>query len=339
MIRLNVKYQPYSLKLKTPFITSKKIIEDRKGFLITVYDDEFSGRGDAAPFPEFGSENYDETKSILIQLNELNFKSKDLFYSEVLNEFNSLPSLKHGIEQAVLNYFLAKGNLSVQSFLNIKTNKEVEVNAATGFLDHSKIEVKVKKIIKDGFKTIKVKTGRDVIEEDIEAIKLIRKLAGENVKIRIDTNGKWNVAEAEKVLNKIEQFEIEYAEQPVKSLVEFIDLKNKTDIPLAADESIRSVKDAKKFIKEKAASILILKPMMIGGLAETIKIIKLAEENNIQPVITSSFETALGREMAVITAGSVKNKIAHGLSVGEMILNDPTENKFPVLNGKIKIHG
>jgi L-alanine-DL-glutamate epimerase-like enolase superfamily enzyme len=56
---------------------------------------------------------------------------------------------------------------------------------------------------------------------------------------------------------------IEYAEQPVNTLEEYIQLKKETSIPLAPDESIRSLDDAKRFIENDAADYMILKPMML----------------------------------------------------------------------------
>ena len=54
---LQLTFSPYTLKLKKPFVTSKKEIRQRNGFILKLYDDEGNeGIGDCCPFPEFGSE-------------------------------------------------------------------------------------------------------------------------------------------------------------------------------------------------------------------------------------------------------------------------------------------
>ena len=189
--------------------------------------------------------------------------------------------------------------------------------------------------IEKGFTTIKLKIGRSNFEEDFSVIKLIRETFGKNIKLRTDSNGNWNLDEAIINLRALEQFDIEYAEQPVINLSDYIKLKKKTNIPLASDESIRSVKDAKEFIKSGAVSYLILKPMMIGGMLPTLEIIKQALTENIIPVITSSFESVVGKTNAVIAAASVKANVAHGLGVADHFINTIANDPFPIKSGKI----
>ena len=192
-----------------------------------------------------------------------------------------------------------------------------------------------RKFIENGFTTIKLKVGRSNFEDDFSIVKLIRKSIGDNIKLRVDSNGNWNLDEAIINLKELEQFDIEYAEPPVIKLSDYIKLKNKTKILLAPDESIRSVKDAKEFIKSGAVSYLILKPMMIGGLLPTLEIIKQAVAENITPVITSSFESAVGKTNAVIAAASVKANVAHGLGVADYFTNTITNDPFTIKSGKI----
>jgi len=197
--------------------------------------------------------------------------------------------------EVIINIICNKNKTTIDNLLNLKLKKRVNVNAAIGFLNVEESVKAARNIIEKGFTTMKIKIGRSNFEEDFSVIKLIRKTFGDNIKLRIDSNGNWNLDEAIIKLKELEQFDIEYAEQPVTNLSDYIDLKKKTNIPLAPDESIRSVKEAKEFIKSRAVSYLILKPMMIGGLLPTLEIIKQAVAENITPVITSSFESAVGK--------------------------------------------
>jgi O-succinylbenzoate synthase len=78
--------------------------------------------------------------------------------------------------------------------------------------------------------------------------------------------------------------------------------------------------------------------MMLGGLLTSLEIIELAEKNNVVPVITSSFESAIGRANTVIAAAAVKADIAHGLAVTRYFDYDIAEDKYPVKNGTIKVY-
>jgi len=332
-------YSPYSLRLSKPFTTSKGIINERKGFILNLKNAKgIIGVGDAAPFPEFGSESFEETEEALTNL-KLELKI-DLFnlvesLNENLSPFRNLYALRHGFEQAILNLISKEKNISLNNLLNRESKKEINVNGVIGLLSKEETEKAASKLKAKGFSTIKIKAGRDDFSEDYKCIEIVRNTIGSDVKIRIDVNGKWNFKEANENLNSLKRFDIEYAEQPVKTLNEFIELKKTNNILLAADESIRTEDDAINFISKKAADVLILKPMMLGGLIPTLNIIDIAEANSIKTVITSSFESAIGRSIAVFAASTVNDEIAHGLNTLEYFEKDLVPDPYPVINGKI----
>ena len=194
-----------------------------------------------------------------------------------------------------------------------------------------------KELLNIGYKTLKIKIGRENFEDDFKTIEKIRNIAGPGINLRIDANSKWNFESAKINLKKLEKFNIEYCEQPVSKSINFIRLRELTPIPLAADESIHSIKDADYFITTKASSVLILKPMMLGGIINTLKIADRAKKEKIKVVISSSFESAIGRSFAILAATFLKNEIAHGLGTAELFEKDLVEDPYPVKNGAISI--
>lgn len=339
MNEIQLTYSPYTLKLKVPFATSKVIVTERKGFVISLISNSgMIGTGDAAPFPEFGSETYEEDEKFLDRLSlplkiDLNDTTKSI--NDNLSSLDSLPALRHGIEQALLSLICNEKKISLNSLVNKTSNTIIAVNGAIGFSPVEKSVEKAAELIRQGFRTLKIKVGRDDFGEDYSVIESVRKHLKGSFNLRIDANGKWSPDDAANYLQQLEKFNIEYAEQPVNNLKDFIQLKQKTIIPLAPDESIRSVEDAKSFIEYKAADYLILKPMMIGGLLPALDIIEMASQNNVRAVITSSFESAIGRSYAVFIASLIDSITAHGLSTGSYIENDIANDPFPVTNGAI----
>ncbi|HVO74412.1 MAG TPA: o-succinylbenzoate synthase [Ignavibacteriaceae bacterium] len=352
-------YAPYFLQLKKPFLTSAGIINKRKGFILNLKNaNGLIGVGDAAPFPEFGSESIEQAeealKNLKLQL-KIDFNKIEKSISENLLQFEKLPALRHGFEQALLNLISKEKNLSLAALLRRKTKNEININ---GLIDIQTKEESVKSALKlrdEGYTTIKMKIGRDDFNEEYEIIKAVRDSLGSYIKIRLDVNGKWELGEAKEKLEKLKNLNIEYIEQPVPAWLsqdepvpawsskgkpvnrinDFIELKKSAGIPLAADESIRTESDAVNFISERAADFLILKPMMLGGLIPALKIIDAAEANSIKTVVTSSFESAIGKASAVFTASVVNHEIAHGLNTGVCFEKDLIPDPDPVRNGKI----
>jgi len=339
---LQLTYSPYILRLKKPFTTSKSTIIERKGFIIRIKNQYgLEGIGDSCPFPDFGSESFEEAESTIKKL-KLNLKIDFNNFQESLNsdlaDFEKTPALRHGIEQAVLNLICKEKLTTINSLLKIKLKNEIEVNAAIGFNSVAESTMIAREFINQEFKTLKIKCGRDDFNEELECLKGIRNETGDEIKLRIDVNGKWNINQAIHNLKAMESLELEYAEQPVSNLTEMKELKKNCQILIAADESVRTKDDAKKIINEKAADVLILKPMMIGGLLPTLEIIDLAQKNKVECVVTSSFESAIGRTNAVIAASYTHNNMAHGLAVNNFFTNDLIEDPFPVHAGKIKLN-
>ncbi len=341
MNKIELTYSPYNLKFIKPFETSKGILKERIGFIIQLKSSSGKiGIGDAAPLPAFGSEKYEEAESALNKIKlkfQLDLALIENNITNILSRYEKLPALRHGLEQALINLICKEKNYSLNELFSKSSEKEVKVNAVIGFLSPKESADAASKFIAEGFQTLKVKVGRELFDEDLKCLKEIRKAVGNKIKIRVDANGKWKLSEAVNNLNKLESLNLEYVEQPVKNLKDFIELSRNTSIQLATDESIKTEKDAKNFISKKAASILILKPMMLGGIIPTLNIIRLAEENGIGVVISSSFESVIGRSMAIFAASVVKNNLAHGLATGIYFEKDLAIDPYPVKNGKISL--
>lgn len=340
-------YAPYFLNFKKPFLTSKGKIDKRKGFIINLKNSTgLTGVGDASPFPEFGSESYEQAEEALSNLKlqlKIDLDNIEESISANLFQFNNLPALRHGLEQALLDLISKEKSLPISGLLKRKNRDEINVNGLIDFQSFDETVKAASELKANGFKTIKIKAGRDNFDEDFMCIEALRDAAGD-LNIRIDVNGKWNLDQAKRNLKLLEKFNIEYIEQPLSSQLkseklinEFIELKKSSSIPIAVDESLRTKNDALNFISNKAADVFILKPMMLGGLIPTLEITDAANENGLKIVISSSFESAIGRSFAVLAASTVTDETAHGLNTAVYFEKDLIPDHYPVKNGKISI--
>lgn len=340
MIKINLKYKPYLLQLKDPIVTSKGEIKERKGFLIYLQDQKgCKGTGDCAPFQEYGSETYDNAIEVIKKFNgrfHIDFNDVYKTIKHSLKQFDNLPALKHGLEQALINYICSKKNISLNEALKLSSKRFVNVNAVIGFLTTKQTEEKAAQFIKKGYDTIKLKAGRNNFNEDFDCIRAVSNL-NENLNIRVDVNGKWRLDEAKHHLEELKQFNIEYVEQPVSSIKDFGELKKVSHIPIAADESLRTIADAAAIIKNSDADVLILKPMLLGGLIPLLSIYNEAKKNKLRCVVSSSFESVVGRSYALFAASLINENTAHGLSVEDYFENELFPNPYPVINGQIKL--
>jgi len=341
MKRIDFTCSSYNLKFNKPFDTSKGLITEKNGFLIHLKSDTGkSAVGDAVPFPEFGTETFaaaeKELKTLKLNI-RINLKDIESSILESLTPLGNFPALHHGFEQALINLVSKENNISINEILNESSKKNININAVIGLLSLEETLKEADKFIKDGYSTLKLKAGRDKFEDDFNCIKAVREFAGDKINLRIDANGKWRLNDAIEHLNVLKPLNLEYVEQPVNSIVHFIKLKSGTSVPIAVDESIRNMKDAVDFIQKKAADVLVLKPMMLGGIIPVLIIKNLADEHRIKVVITSSFESVVGRSMAVFAASTVKGNSAHGLATGSYFVKDLFPDPYPVKKGIISL--
>ncbi|MGE5351211.1 MAG: o-succinylbenzoate synthase [Acidobacteriota bacterium] len=340
-----IKYIPYDIKLNEPFLTSGGLIKSRKGFFIAIsLSENETALGEAAPLPEFGSESYSEAENALQSLPGLSRGKSVLFEPEVfqkkLEALDAFPALRHGLEQAWLSYRALNEKTSLDGLLNVKLKDKIQVNGLIGLLSPEEVLLRARVLFNEGFTTLKLKAGRDSFSLDKKSAGLLREHFGSKISIRMDVNGKWSLPEALKNIKELEEFSPEYIEQPVAGKEDFFRLVNESKVPLAADEIIRSTGDALEVLEKAPGAYLILKPMMLGGITETLKIIKDAEASGIKTVISSSFETSVGRSAAIFLAAAASDvSIAHGLGTKGFLEGEPYCDPFEIKDGAISVNG
>jgi L-alanine-DL-glutamate epimerase-like enolase superfamily enzyme len=137
------------------------------------------------------------------------------------------------------------------------------------------------------------------------------------------------VKQALRVLKTSEELNREYLEPPlaVNDYEGFSQLKKSSSVPIMADESVHTYEDAQSLIRHNAVDFFGLKLIKHGGIYQSKRIAKLAEENDIECVIISPWETQIGISAAVhlvlsgsnfnhpheIAPGSLRDDPFHGL--------------------------
>ena len=122
------------------------------------------------------------------------------------------------------------------------------------------------------------------MEEDISIIKAIRKKVGNNIKIRSDSNQNYSFENALKLCNgAYSQYNIEYFEQPCDkdNLTVLAELKRKSKVPIALNESVTDTRSILRIIENNAADHLVVDIPDAGGISELVKNITIAEAAEI----------------------------------------------------------
>jgi D-galactarolactone cycloisomerase len=184
------------------------------------------------------------------------------------------------------------------------------------------------KYAKNGFKAIKMKIGFGV-KDDIKMIGLIRKAIGPDIGLMVDSNHAYNASSAAYLAAAIEEYEINWLEEPVipEDISGYKELKTKTSIPLSGGEAEFTLYGFKHLIEERAVDILQPDCCITGGLSEFQKITALAKINNIQ-VYPHVWGSAIAVQTGINAAFSMPD-FPDALNPAPVYLElDQTENIF-----------
>jgi o-succinylbenzoate synthase len=198
-------------------------------------------------------------------------------------------------------------------------------------------ETAVALVIESGATTAKVKIADpgDGEEDDVARVRAVRETLGPDGRLRVDVNASWDLDTATARIERLDEFDLEYVEQPVVTLEEMKELRSRVRVPLAADELVRRSPHPLRVIEEGAADILILKVQPMGGVG---RLLDLANRATIPVVVSSALETSVGMFGGLLAASLLEElPYACGLGTVALVEGDPTLEPLVPVDGMLEV--
>ncbi|OYD17316.1 hypothetical protein CH333_01215 [candidate division WOR-3 bacterium JGI_Cruoil_03_44_89] len=302
---IGIKAIPINIPLKQPFkLAYGTHLEYRGVILVIKTDSEIYGIGEASPSPKITGETQDtaidvmedKIKPLLIGKNPLNIEK---ITDELDSEFSGNTSAKCAVDIALWDILGKVSRLPLKDLLG-GGGDSIETSITIGIKPIDNTIKEADELVENGAKILKIKIGLNP-KEDVDKIKELRNTIGYTPTIRVDANQGYTVKEAIWVGRKLEPCDIEFIEQPVK----FYDyrgmkcVRDTIDIPVMADESIHSLQDTIRAIREDICDLINIKLMKSGGIKNAIKIAAAAGGAGIKCMLGCMSETKIA-----ITAGT-----------------------------------
>lgn len=308
----DIKLGHISVPLRTPFKTALRTVNSIEDIIIKIETD--TGHVGYGEVPPTGVITGDTTEAIMGAIEGhikkaivgMDIEDLEAIMLKLDKSLVGNTSAKAGIDIAIYDLFGQLYNAPVYKLLG-GYRKEIITDITISVNDPEEMARDSMEAINRGYKTLKIKVGKDS-NKDIERMNAIRKAVGYNVDLRIDANQGWKPKEAIYVLNKMEDagLNIELVEQPVAGY-DIEGLKMVTDnvsIPVMADESVFSPRDAIKILEMRAADYLNIKLMKTGGIHNALKICSLAEIYGVECMIGCMLEAKISVNAAVHLAAA-----------------------------------
>ncbi|MEN3314865.1 MAG: o-succinylbenzoate synthase [Acidimicrobiaceae bacterium] len=218
----------------------------------------------------------------------------------------------------------------------VACRNRVAVNAIVPALAPDEAAALAAAAVGAGFGCVKVKVGVTAgTGDDIDRVAAVRDAVGPAVSLRVDANGAWDVDTAVAVLAALAAYDLELAEQPVASIGDLAAVRRRVTVPVAADECIRSIDDARRLAATGAADAVVVKVQPLGGVAAAMAV---AEAAGVPAIVSSLYETSVGLAAGLALAAALPElPWACGLGTVALLAGDVVRDSLVPVGGELAV--
>ena len=318
-------------------------VPDRQALLVWIHtDDGLVGVGEASPV---GPGRPDHTSDVARVLHDLAPSALGLPPSIAIGVLLALAprtaagdAARFGLETAALDLVGKKSGRPIVTLLGGVIDW-VGMHANIGFEEPAEAARQAAEAVDRGFRSVKVTLGSHDPEMDVEVVRQVRAAIGPRAGLRADADEVWSPERAIDVLQQLGPYDLDFVEQPVfaEDLAGMAQVRRAAPMPIAADESVAALEDARKVIDAEAADVIVVKPSRVGGLHAARAIMELARDHGLGSLVSSSLETGVGIAASLHVAASLGPASVSGLASGAALEHDMLTQPLVPVRGHITV--
>jgi L-Ala-D/L-Glu epimerase len=285
-----------SFPFREPYTTSNAVVTERELLLLRLESaDGYAGYGEAAPFEPYDGIPLERAIATLSRH----------------SRGRRPPQARAAVEMARLDLDARREGrpvgepgadaIPVNRTLSAGPPEEAAARAAEG--------------VREGYSCFKLKVG---LPDDEERVAAVREAIGSWPALRLDANGAWSVEEAVAAIRRLERHDLQFVEQPCRTLEELAEVRARVSAPIAADESVASADDVRRAAELEACDVVNVKLAPSGGFEAARTALRTANELGIAPFLSSTLDGPWGIAAALQLAASERIPLACGLATLEL---------------------
>ena len=284
-----------SIPLKRPFVTAGGVVTARELVLLRVQaSDGNVGFGEAAPFEPYDGVPLERAVAALTGAGW-----RRPAQARAAEEIARLDLRARQDERPLAEP--VKESLPVNMTLVAGPPDEIAARAREG--------------VRDGYACFKLKVG---LPDDADRVAAVREAVGPWPALRVDANGAWSVNEAVHSIRAIEDHDLEFVEQPCRSLRELAEVRQRVSTPIAADESVTSMRELRRALDLEACDVVNVKLAGAGGFNAARELLREARAHGLDAFLSSTLDGPWGIAAALQLAASEGLSLACGLATLEL---------------------
>ena len=323
-----IEIETKRLFLQHTWTISRNSSDYKDNVFVKINKDGVVGYGEAAPNVRYG-EDHEKTTKRINSVKDL-IENYDLWCFAELKEdlFKKIVDqncARCALDIAVLDWVGKKLNVPLYKFYGIDKAKTPITSFSIGIDTPDVIKQKVEEAEK--YPILKIKVGR---ENDKEIMNAVRSVTDKTV--RVDANEGWKKKEiALEKIKWLKDMGVEFVEQPMPSsmIEETKWLRDKVDMPLVADEAVKTAADIPKL--SQAYDGINIKLMKAGGPQEAMRMIHLAKALKMKIMLGCMIESSV----AISAAAHLSPLVDWADLDGNLLLREDPFGGVEVKQGKL----
>lgn len=193
-------------------------------------------------------------------------------------------------------------------------------------------------LVEEGYRYLKIKVDGDS-DRDVARVREVRKAVGDDIGLIVDANMSYTVKQAIRAINRMAEYNLEIAEQPVPAfdLNGLEEVTRAVPVAVEADESASSVDAVLTLVSNRIVDSVNLKIPPLGGLRNTLAAIRVCEAANMPCRLGASFCSQILQAQAMHLAAAMPN-LGYACELSEFVnfQNDPFSG-LTINNGDLRV--
>jgi len=336
---------PVEMQLAEPYDIAYETVERVVNVFVRVETNEgITGFGVAAPDLAVTGETAQSVLDVWRTSVEPALHGSDplrnsLLLERVREHTETAPSVRAAMDMALHDILGKKAGLPIWKILGGFRDR-MRTSVTIGILPEKETVERALRHVEKGFKSLKLKGGRDV-ESDIVRVLKVREAVGERIELRFDANQGYTVEQTVRFVGGVKAARLELVEQPTpKGEPDLLGrVTGAVPLPIMADECLMSLRDAFRLARRNLADMVNVKLMKVGGISDAMQISAVARAARLEVMVGCMDEAALSIAAGLHFALSRPN-IAYADLDGHLdLVGDPTDGAVILRDGTLYTTG
>ena len=337
-----ISFRSHLVKRRNVFriATSASDVEDNIMVRVDAGDDY--GVGNASP-SDVTHETKDTIESFLSKASRVMIGTDESDLPAVHHRLEKVAhdntSAKAAIDMAVYDLLSKREGVPLFEYLGGRGDGSAVTDITVGIEGEEETVRRATTHCRNGFRALKLKVGLN-LNEDIRRMRAVRDAVGRGVEMRVDANQGYSVEEAVTFCEEMHTIGVVLVEQPVaaddyRGLKE---VRDRSPVPIMADECLKSVADAERVASEGAADIINIKLMKSGGVFHAIAIDGIARDADMPTMVGCMGEVQQSIAAGLHFALGTENVKFVDLDSHFSMIDDPSSG-LSFENGRLRVSG